>query len=115
MKPIILKSPDSSAFSAFVAVPEPLGETVTQTRSVRAALPETANADMGLWEATPGSWHRQIAKQEFAYFLAGHCFFTPSGGEPIEIREGDSVYFPENTFGVWDIRETVKKAYFTPR
>jgi len=113
MKPVILKSPSIEMYSAFVPVAKPLGEQVTQTRSVRGALPPEALADMGVWEATPGMWERQVKKREYAYFLSGHCFFTPVDGERIEIRAGDSVFFPENTFGTWDIRETIKKAFFT--
>ncbi|CAG9267693.1 hypothetical protein PUN4_550011 [Paraburkholderia unamae] len=66
---------------------------------------------MGIWEATPGKWHRTITSCEFSYFIEGHCFFTPEGGESIELRGGDSVWFPKNSIGVWDIVEPTKKAF----
>ena len=32
-------------------------------------------------------------------------------GEPVELRAGDAVLFPENCEGVWEIRETLRKTY----
>ncbi len=66
---------------------------------------------MGIWECTPGIWRRQVVKREFSYILAGHCIFTPDGQPPIELRAGDSVYFPANCHGVWDVREDLRKSY----
>lgn len=32
-------------------------------------------------------------------------------GDPIEINAGDVLFFPENSKGIWEIIETVRKAY----
>ena len=32
-------------------------------------------------------------------------------GEPVEIKGGDVLFFPENSKGTWEIIETVRKAY----
>ena len=66
---------------------------------------------MGIWECSPGRWQRTIMQEEFAHFLTGSARFIPDKGEPIEIKAGDTVWFPLNSRGVWEIRETVRKVY----
>jgi len=66
---------------------------------------------MGIWECSPGRWQRTIMQEEFAHFLTGSATFIPTGGTPIEIRAGDTIWFPANSCGVWDIRENVRKVY----
>ena len=59
-----------------------------------------SNGDM-LWHQ---GWIRQLAAGAPA----------PGGvyaGEPIEIKAGDTVWFPRNTSGVWEIKEDVRKVY----
>jgi uncharacterized cupin superfamily protein len=66
---------------------------------------------MGIWECSPGRWRRTIMQEEFAHFLTGSATFIPAGGDPIEIKAGDTIWFPANSCGVWDIREDVRKVY----
>jgi len=66
---------------------------------------------MGIWECSPGVWERTIMQEEFAHFISGSATFIPHGGEPIEIRAGDTVWFPPNSRGVWKITEDVRKVY----
>lgn len=66
---------------------------------------------MGIWECSPGLWQRTIMQEEFAHFITGSATFIPDGGEPIEIKAGDTVWFPANSCGVWDIKEQVRKVY----
>jgi hypothetical protein len=66
---------------------------------------------MGIWECSPGRWQRTIMQEEFAHFLTGSATFIPTDGDPIEIKAGDSIWFPKNTGGVWDIKEDVRKVY----
>jgi uncharacterized cupin superfamily protein len=87
----------------------PLGEPVAVTTGQGVEHPDGVAA--GVWECTPGRWRRQIAQQEFCHFISGRCTFTPDGGEPIQINAGDAMLFPANTFGIWDIEETVRKTY----
>lgn len=68
-------------------------------------------AETGLWECSPGVWRRQVMQPEFCHFILGECTFTPDGGQPIEIRQGDSVYFPANSHGIWDVRSLLQKVY----
>lgn len=66
---------------------------------------------MGIWECSPGVWERTIMQEEFAHFLTGSATFVPEDGEPVEIKAGDTVWFPPNSRGVWKITEDVRKVY----
>ena len=66
---------------------------------------------MGIWECSPGRWQRTIVQEEFAHFIKGSARFIPDDGEPINIRAGDSIWFPANSTGVWEIAEDVRKVY----
>lgn len=66
---------------------------------------------MGIWECSPGRWQRTIMQEEFAHFLTGSARFIPTDGEPIDVRAGDSIWFPKNSAGVWEIHENVRKVY----
>ena len=95
--------PDSSP----VAVPLGAPIAVASTLSVE----RNDGVETGIWTCTPGRWRRQITSQEFCHFIQGRCTFTPDGGEPMQIQAGDALLLPANTFGVWDITETVRKTY----
>ena len=67
---------------------------------------------MGIWECSPGRWQRTIMEEEFAHFILGSARFVPEdGSEPINLRAGDSIWFPANSRGVWEISEDVRKVY----
>jgi len=66
---------------------------------------------MGIWECSPGRWQRTIMQEEFAHFLTGSAIFIPTEGDPIEIKAGDSIWFPANSCGVWHIKEDCRKVY----
>lgn len=66
---------------------------------------------MGIWECSPGRWQRTIMEEEFAHFVKGSARFVPDHGEPIELRAGDTIWFPANSRGVWEIAEDVRKVY----
>ena len=66
---------------------------------------------MGIWECSPGRWQRTIMQEEFAHFIKGSARFIPEDGEPIDIHAGDSIWFPANSAGVWEITEDVRKVY----
>jgi len=66
---------------------------------------------MGIWECSPGRWERTIMQEEFAHFITGSATFIPPDGEQIEIKAGDTIWFPANSRGVWEIKENVRKVY----
>ena len=66
---------------------------------------------MGIWECSPGRWQRTIMEEEFAHFITGSARFIPDDGDPIDIRAGDTIWFPLNSRGIWEIHEDVRKVY----
>jgi uncharacterized cupin superfamily protein len=66
---------------------------------------------MGIWECSPGRWQRTIMEEEFAHFITGSARFIPEDGTAIDIRAGDTIWFPANSGGIWEISEDVRKVY----
>ena len=111
---IIKNSLHSNDLADDGTVARPLSQPACATR--KRVLAATASGRTGVWESTPGSYLRQVAEAELMHILSGRCTFTPEGGEPIAIEAGDTVFFPANTNGRWDMHETLRKVYvvFTP-
>lgn len=110
MKSFLFRLEENTAFSEQTPVASPIGEKISLTR---VALPcESKEADMGIWECTPGTWKRAVKEAEYSYFIEGKGRFIPDNGNPeIHFKAGDGVYFPENTTGTWIIEDTVQKSY----
>ena len=45
------------------------------------------------------------------HILSGRMTVTPDGGEPTEIRPGDTAVFPRGWAGTWQIHETIRNIY----
>jgi uncharacterized cupin superfamily protein len=88
-----------------------LSDVPPKTSDLEVLLEGAGGSDTGVWECTPGRFERQIAKAELMHILAGACTFTPTEGEVVAFGAGDTVFFPANTFGVWDVTETIRKVY----
>jgi uncharacterized cupin superfamily protein len=89
----------------------PLSSPVSQLTG-RKYIDEIPGIDsMGIWECSPGRWQRTIMEEEFAHFIVGSARFIPEEGDPIDIRAGDTIWFPANSKGVWEITEDVRKVY----
>jgi len=110
MKPILISS-SNAALSAPTPVGEPIGQPAAFTRITMNDGPHDDHISTGVWECSPGVWRRQLLLGEFSHFVAGWCFFTADGQDPIEIKAGDAVFFPAGCEGTWDIRETVRKTF----
>jgi uncharacterized cupin superfamily protein len=93
------------------AVKKPLSWPAA-TLTGKKYLDEAPGIDsMGIWECSPGRWQRTIMQEEFAHFVKGSARFIPARGAPIEIEAGDTIWFPANSAGIWEIREDVRKVY----
>ncbi|WP_028694767.1 cupin domain-containing protein [Pseudomonas cremoricolorata] len=112
MTPIRKRLTADSQFSPAVAVAQPLGDQVAQTRLALDEVVDDPRFALGVWECTPGTWRRQVVQAEYSYFISGKGVFTPDEGEAISFQAGDALYFAPNTTGVWQIEETVTKHYF---
>lgn len=108
---ILSNSAQAEGLTSSGAVARPLSQPACETASLEVALEGAGENRSGLWECTPGRFERQLANAEVMHILSGACTFTPAGGTAREIRAGDTLFFPANTVGVWDIRETVRKVY----
>jgi uncharacterized protein len=111
---ILKNSPSRTDLPASGTVARPLSEPACTTRTL--PLADTEGDRMGVWECTAGSYMRQVQSAEMMHILSGRCTFTPEGGKPLEIEAGDTVFFPANTYGRWDMQETLRKVYvvFSP-
>ena len=109
MSPILIRVDNENAFASPAAVGAPVGEPVAM--ACIAGHTETPNGGAGLWECTPGRFRRQVTQAEYSYFIEGEGSFTPDGGDTVEFRAGDSIWFAPDTQGEWNIRKTVRKAY----
>lgn len=65
----------------------------------------------GIWEASPGTFVREVQAAEYMHILAGECTFTPESGTEMAISAGDCLFFPPNTRGVWRIIAPLRKVY----
>jgi uncharacterized protein len=92
-------------------VGKPLSEPACVTRTLPVEIDGLFNSRTGIWDVSVGSFRRELANAEVMHILAGECTFTPEGGEPREIRAGDTLFFPANTHGVWNIRTPLRKLY----
>jgi uncharacterized cupin superfamily protein len=92
-------------------VARPLSQPPCRTRGLAVELAGAGDNRSGLWECAPGRFERQLAQAEVMHILSGACSFTPTGGDTLEIRAGDTLFFPANTTGVWHITQTLRKVY----
>ena len=86
---------------------------VAQLSGVKLEVDEANGTETGIWECTPGSWRRQVKESESCTFIKGHAIFHADSGETIDIRPGTAIFFPANTTGIWEVKETVRKVYMT--
>lgn len=106
---VLIRVENENAFSDPSPVGVPTSEEVAAVRI--AAHQKIPVGNSGVWECTPGRFRRGVAEAEYSYFISGDGSFTVDGGERVEFRAGDAIYFPANTQGEWEIRQTVRKAY----
>ncbi len=109
--PVVINAATVGSLGEFTPKPGLAGRPVASDRSAAAQLAAGECVQAGIWECRPGVFTRTVTHAEFSHFTAGHCIFTPEGGQPVEIRAGDAVYFPAECRGVWDVRETLRKSY----
>jgi len=89
----------------------PLTNPVSRLSGIDVPLDGAGDSKTGIWECTPGRFERQLAEAEMMHILAGACTFTPTGGEPLAIRAGDTLFFPAHTTGTWDVQQTLRKVF----
>ncbi|GAB7542750.1 cupin domain-containing protein [Cupriavidus sp. 8B] len=88
-----------------------LGDPACRVSSAEVIIPERSSYKTGLWECTPGRFRRQVAAAEVMYILSGSGDFRTDAGDVFPFGSGDTLFFPPETHGIWNIQETVRKVY----
>ena len=88
----------------------PIGERPAQGIAVLHAVPEKGIVS-GIWECAPGKLSLDIKADEFCHIVKGHWVITSEAGEVLEVKPGDSFFFPKGWKGECEIRETVRKVF----
>lgn len=89
----------------------PIGETISALSGIDVDLRGAGDNRCGIWECSPGLFERQLVQAEVMHILKGSCTFTTSSGDVQRIKAGDTVFFPENTTGVWEVTQSLRKVY----
>lgn len=67
--------------------------------------------DWPIWTKEVSEFPWTYSEDETCYFLKGDVVVTPDGGDPVEMKKGYLVTFPEGMSCTWKIRQDVKKHY----
>jgi uncharacterized protein len=89
----------------------PLTQPPCRLRGIDVELAGAGDNNSGLWECEPGRFERQLANAEVMHILTGAGTFTPTGAAPLQIRAGDTLFFPANTTGEWHVHQTLRKVF----
>jgi len=107
----VIRGAAKATMDEAVPVKTPVGEPVALNSMAQFQTVNNIDAQIGIWQCEPGKLRRYMPQREFSHILSGSCTFTPEGGEPIELQAGDSVTFPANCQGVWEIKQTLRKVF----
>lgn len=108
---LVVKNSESSLVENMQPAKLPVGDLIALQGICNDSSSASSDINIGVWESSPGKFMRNVKDKEFSHIISGRCTFTPKNGELIELQAGDAIYFPENTDGEWDIKETLRKTY----
>ncbi|MEK6421438.1 MAG: cupin domain-containing protein [Burkholderia gladioli] len=89
----------------------PLSVPACITSGVGFDSTEAEGLQAGVWSCSEGSFQRQVESGEVMHILAGAGSFTTREGKRYDFKAGDTLYFPPNTHGAWQIDAAVRKVY----
>ena len=67
--------------------------------------------DWPIWTKEVSEFPWSYDTSETCYILEGEVVVMPTGGEPVQLGEGDLVNFPAGMSCTWVIRRPIKKHY----
>ena len=67
--------------------------------------------DWPVWNKGVSEFDWTYDQKETCYIVEGRATVTPENGDPVTIREGDMVFFPQGLKCVWKIIEPIEKHY----
>ena len=74
-------------------------------------LKELGVEEWPIWEKEESQFPWHYSDKETCYILEGAVTVTPEGDEPVEIRKGDLVVFPEGMACTWQVTKAIRKHY----
>jgi uncharacterized cupin superfamily protein len=89
----------------------PLTTPAVSTAGIDIEIDGMGQSRTGIWECQPGAFMRQLANAEVMHIVKGNGSFTVEGGETHTFRAGDTLFFPANTRGVWNVDTPLRKVY----
>jgi uncharacterized cupin superfamily protein len=89
----------------------PKSEPPCRLSGIDVALAGAGDNACGIWQCTPGRFMRRLAEAEVMHILAGRGRCTPADGETIDLRPGDTLFFPAHTTSEWHVEETLRKVF----
>lgn len=91
------------------------GDLPSATEAVRSSavltMPGKEDSQFGIWEATEGTFTREVVAGEIMLILSGQAVFISDSGERWEMSAGDTLVFPPNSRGNWEILKATRKLY----
>ncbi|MEJ5896834.1 cupin domain-containing protein [Aquabacterium sp. G14] len=109
MSIVLVSVENEGSFGNATPVGAPTSAEVALTRIASSAT--TPSGSVGVWECSPGKFLRQVIPAEYSYIIEGEGSFTAEDGQKISFKAGDSIYFPSNSKGEWEISKKVRKSY----
>lgn len=88
---------------------ESVEEAVRSSRAMM--MPGREKAQFGVWEASVGTFTRDVVAGEIMTILSGAAAFISDNGERWEMTAGDTLVFPPDTRGKWEISAPMRKLY----
>ncbi len=74
-------------------------------------LEELQVSSWPIWECDPSTFDWEYVERETCYILEGEVRVEPEKGEPVQIKAGDLVVFPQGLKCVWKVAKKVRKHY----
>lgn len=84
---------------------------VSARRSQALTMEGRGHARFGVWEASVGTFNREVELGEIMHILIGSAVFTDDSGHAVEMNPGDTLVFAPNTRGTWVVKEPIRKLY----
>ena len=64
-----------------------------------------------VWEKEASKFSWSYGSNETCYILEGEFIVTPEGGDPVHVKAGDLVHFPNGLSCTWEVLKPVRKHY----
>ncbi len=84
---------------------------IVESQPSQDTLEKLGTADWSIWEKEVSSFPWTYEMEEVCYILEGSVTVTPEDGEPVSIKSGDLVTFPQGMSCFWNVSSPIRKHY----